>query len=121
MPGLFLGNDRESPTTYPRLLRSGLNNVSMDSAHSVLPKASSSLGTNTRQHDPDGHEVVPQSQLIISRQAFRNNGEIESISQMKPKAPNKHEDGLLEDIIGTSKYKIPLEEANEKHELLDEE
>ncbi|CAI2201317.1 1151_t:CDS:2, partial [Funneliformis geosporum] len=36
MPGLFLGNDRESPATYPRLLRSGLNNVSMDSAHSVL-------------------------------------------------------------------------------------
>ncbi|CAI2199291.1 324_t:CDS:1, partial [Funneliformis geosporum] len=51
-------------------------------------------------------------------------GEIESISQMKSKAANKHEDGLLEfleDIIGTSKYKIPLEEANENLELLDEE
>ncbi|CAI2185050.1 5800_t:CDS:2, partial [Funneliformis geosporum] len=110
--------------------------------------------------DSDDYEVVPQSQLVISRQAFRNNaskyfingrpsnytevtsllkekkidlehkrflilqGEIESIAQMKPKAPNKHEDGLLEfleDIIGTSKYKIPLEEANENLELLDEE
>jgi len=43
---------------------------------------------------------------------------------MKPKASNGHEDGLLEyieDIIGTSKYKVPLEEANEKGETLDEE
>jgi structural maintenance of chromosome 4 len=33
---------------------------------------------------------------------------------MKPKAPSEHEDGLLEyleDIIGTSKYKEPIEEA----------
>jgi len=43
---------------------------------------------------------------------------------MKPKAPNEHEDGLLEyleDIIGTSKYKVPIEEANEKVERLNEE
>lgn len=41
-------------------------------------------------------------------------GEVESIAQMKPKAANEHEDGLLEyleDIIGTSKYKTPIEEA----------
>ena len=34
---------------------------------------------------------------------------MESIAQMKPKAPNEHEDGLLEyleDIIGTSKVKL---------------
>lgn len=33
---------------------------------------------------------------------------------MKPKAPTEHEDGLLEyleDIIGTSKYKTPIDEA----------
>jgi structural maintenance of chromosome 4 len=33
---------------------------------------------------------------------------------MKPKAPSEHEDGLLEyleDIIGTSKYKEPIEET----------
>jgi structural maintenance of chromosome 4 len=33
---------------------------------------------------------------------------------MKPKAANEHEEGLLEyleDIIGTSKYKTPIEEA----------
>jgi structural maintenance of chromosome 4 len=43
---------------------------------------------------------------------------------MKPKAQNEHEDGLLEyleDIIGTSKYKVPIEEANEKIERLNEE
>ncbi|GBB86291.1 hypothetical protein RclHR1_12710001 [Rhizophagus clarus] len=108
----------------------------------------------------DNFEVVPQSQLVISRQAYRNNtnkyfinhqhsnytevtnllkkegidldhkrflilqGEVESISLMKPKAPNEHEDGLLEyleDIIGTAKYKVSIEEANEKLESLNEE
>ncbi|OJJ48685.1 hypothetical protein ASPZODRAFT_130794 [Penicilliopsis zonata CBS 506.65] len=97
-----------------------------------------------------GHEVVKDSQLIVSRRAFKNNsskyymnkketnftavttflrergidldhkrflilqGEVESIAQMKPKAGNEHEDGLLEyleDIIGTSKYKTPIDEA----------
>ena len=41
-------------------------------------------------------------------------GEVESIAQMKPKAANERDDGLLEyleDIIGTSKYKNPIEEA----------
>ena len=41
-------------------------------------------------------------------------GEVESIAQMKPKAANEHDDGLLEyleDIIGTSKYKTPIEES----------
>ncbi|CAH1763935.1 4678_t:CDS:10 [Entrophospora sp. SA101] len=105
-------------------------------------------------------EVVPQSQLIVSRQVLRNDtskyfingrqsnytevttllkdraidltherflilqGEVESIAQMKPKAPNEHEDGLLEyleDIIGTSKYKISIERANQKVEQLNEQ
>ncbi|RDI84206.1 hypothetical protein Vi05172_g5842 [Venturia inaequalis] len=95
-------------------------------------------------------EVVPDSTLIVSRRAFKNNsssyyingktsnfttvttllrdkgidldhkrflilqGEVESIAQMKPKAANEHDDGLLEyleDIIGTSKYKTPIEES----------
>ncbi|KAI0312985.1 RecF/RecN/SMC N terminal domain-containing protein [Amylostereum chailletii] len=90
---------------------------------------------------PDAYEVVPNSTLIVSRTAFKNNssrytinsrasnykevqsllkgrgidldhnrflilqGEVESISQMKPKAVSEHEEGLLEyleDIIGTS-------------------
>ncbi|TLD16544.1 uncharacterized protein PgNI_00661 [Pyricularia grisea] len=106
-----------------------------------------------------GHEIIPNSDLVISRKAFRNNsstyyinnktsnfttvttllrergvdldhkrflilqGEVESIAQMKPKAGNEHEDGLLEyleDIIGTSKYKTPIEEAAAEVETLNE-
>lgn len=109
---------------------------------------------------PDGaHEVIPDSQLIISRKAFKNNtskyymngketnftavttllrdrgidldhkrflilqGEVESIAQMKAKASNEHEDGLLEyleDIIGTSKYKTPIEESAAELETLND-
>ncbi|EER37777.1 nuclear condensin complex subunit Smc4 [Histoplasma capsulatum H143] len=109
---------------------------------------------------PDGgHEIVPESQLIVSRRAFKNNsskyymnkketnfttvtgflkdrgidldhkrflilqGEVESIAQMKPKAASEHDDGLLEyleDIIGTSKYKTPIEEAAAEVEALNE-
>ncbi|PKS04946.1 hypothetical protein jhhlp_008312 [Lomentospora prolificans] len=106
-----------------------------------------------------GHTVIPNSELIISRRAFKNNsskyyinnktsdyttvttllrdrgvdldhkrflilqGEVESIAQMKAKAGNEHEDGLLEyleDIIGTSKYKTPIEEAAAEVEALNE-
>ncbi|KAK0528142.1 Structural maintenance of chromosomes protein 4 [Tilletia horrida] len=41
-------------------------------------------------------------------------GEVESIAQMPPKAKTEHEEGLLEyleDIIGTSEFKAPIEEA----------
>lgn len=105
------------------------------------------------------HDVVSESDLIISRRAFKNNsskyyintresnftavttllkdrgvdldhkrflilqGEVESIAQMKPKAANEHDDGLLEyleDIIGTSKYKTPIEESAAEVETLNE-
>lgn len=106
-----------------------------------------------------GQEIVPDSQLVISRRAFKNNsskyyinnkestftivttllkdrgvdldhkrflilqGEVESIAQMKPKAQGEHDDGLLEyleDIIGTSKYKTPIEESAAEVETLNE-
>ncbi|KAF2704257.1 RecF/RecN/SMC protein [Pleomassaria siparia CBS 279.74] len=106
-----------------------------------------------------GSEVIPNSQLAISRRAFKNNaskyyinnkestftvvttllrdrgvdldhkrflilqGEVESIAQMKPKAAGEHDDGLLEyleDIIGTSKYKTPIEESAAETETLNE-
>ncbi|KAK8148974.1 hypothetical protein G3M48_008562 [Beauveria asiatica] len=106
-----------------------------------------------------GHVVIPESELIISRKAFKNNsskyyidnkasdfttvttllkdkgidldhkrflilqGEVESIAQMKSKAANEHEDGLLEyleDIIGTSKYKTPIEESAAEVEALND-
>ena len=106
-----------------------------------------------------GSEVIPNSDLVISRKAFKNNaskyyineresnfttvttllkekgvdldhkrflilqGEVESIAQMKAKAANEHDDGLLEyleDIIGTSKYKTPIEESAAEVETLNE-
>lgn len=106
-----------------------------------------------------GSEVIPNSDLVISRRAFKNNaskyyingresnfttvttllrekgvdldhkrflilqGEVESIAQMKAKAANEHDDGLLEyleDIIGTSKYKTPIEESAAEVETLNE-
>ncbi|KAH9980780.1 RecF/RecN/SMC protein [Russula compacta] len=51
-------------------------------------------------------------------------GEVESIAQMKPKAPSEHEDGLLEyleDIIGTSQYKGPIDESLVEMEHLTED
>lgn len=63
-------------------------------------------------------------QPVRSTDSFAFQGEVESIAQMKPKAPNEHEDGLLEyleDIIGTSKYKEPIEETLVKVDQLNEE
>lgn len=111
--------------------------------------------------DEEGNStVVPGSELVVARRAFRNNsskyyingkdssftqvttllkdrgidldhkrflilqGEVESIAQMKAKAETEHDDGLLEyleDIIGTSKYKKPIEEAQAQVDLLNEE
>ncbi|KAF9406121.1 hypothetical protein BGZ94_003239, partial [Podila epigama] len=51
-------------------------------------------------------------------------GEVESISQMKAKAQNEHEDGLLEyleDIIGTSAYKETIERSAVELEALNDE
>ncbi|KTW26551.1 uncharacterized protein T551_03468 [Pneumocystis jirovecii RU7] len=50
-------------------------------------------------------------------------GEVESIAQMKPKAQNEHEEGLLEyleDIVGTSNYKKPIEEMSIEVDRLNE-
>jgi len=48
-------------------------------------------------------------------------GEVEQISLMKPKAQNQHEEGMLEyleDIIGTERYKIPIEKLLVQTETL---
>ncbi|KAH3679832.1 hypothetical protein WICPIJ_008494 [Wickerhamomyces pijperi] len=50
-------------------------------------------------------------------------GEVESIAQMKPKAEKENDDGLLEyleDIIGTSGYKVTIEESYQKIEEFNE-
>lgn len=106
-----------------------------------------------------GCEIIPDSKLVVSRRAFKNNsskyyinnkestftvvtnllkgrgvdldhkrflilqGEVESIAQMKPKAQGEHDDGLLEyleDIIGTSQYKTPIEQAIAETDELNE-
>ncbi|XP_076244939.1 structural maintenance of chromosomes 4-like protein gluon [Calliopsis andreniformis] len=105
------------------------------------------------------YDVVPNSEFIISRTAFKDNssyyelnkkkvqfkeiarllrsygvdldhnrflilqGEVEQIAMMKPKAQNENETGMLEfleDIIGTVRYKEPLEKLSEKVEVLSE-
>ncbi|KAL0486276.1 structural maintenance of chromosome protein [Acrasis kona] len=110
--------------------------------------------------DRNGYDVVPNSELIITRTVNKqsvskyfindnastftevtellkekgidldNNrflilqGEVEQISLMKPKAPNEHEDGLLEyieDIIGTNKYVEKIEQAYKNFEDLTEQ
>lgn len=51
-------------------------------------------------------------------------GEVEMISQMKPKAETDNDDGLLEyleDIIGTSSYKEPIENLNTKVDSMQDE
>lgn len=62
---------------------------------------------------------------MIGREAqLTSQGEVESIALMKPKAQTEHEDGLLEyleDIIGTTKYKEPIEQADKEREELDEQ
>lgn len=50
-------------------------------------------------------------------------GEVEQIAQMKPKAQSEHDDGMLEfleDIIGTSTLKEPIEGLSKKVEELGE-
>ncbi|KAI4503798.1 hypothetical protein M0802_001201 [Mischocyttarus mexicanus] len=107
----------------------------------------------------DDYEVVPNSEFVISRKAFKDNtsyyelnnkkvqlkeiskllkshgvdldhnrflilqGEVEQIAMMKPKTGNDNEAGMLEffeDIIGTVRFKEPLEKLSEKVELLTE-
>ena len=50
-------------------------------------------------------------------------GEVEQISLMKPKAVNPNEEGMLEyleDIIGTNRYKQPIEVLKEHADILSE-
>ncbi|SIO73410.1 structural maintenance of chromosome 4 [Babesia microti strain RI] len=112
--------------------------------------------------DPDKEEfeIVPGSELIITREAFQDStskykingstsskkqvvnalkdrhmdlennrflilqGEVEQISQMKPKGTKPDEEGLLEyleDIIGTKQYLEPINEKTEEHSKLQDE
>ncbi|KXJ26205.1 Structural maintenance of chromosomes protein 4 [Exaiptasia diaphana] len=114
---------------------------------------------NEKEDDPDYLEVVPNSEFVISRKAYKDDssdyyinnckrpfkevaallrssgidmyhnrflifqGELDQIAMMKPKAVSEHEDGMLEyleDIIGSNKYKEPIEELAKEEEALSE-
>ncbi|XP_039277022.1 structural maintenance of chromosomes protein 4 [Nilaparvata lugens] len=65
----------------------------------------------------NGIDLVHNRFLILQ-------GEVEQISMMKPKSPNEHETGMLEyleDIVGTSRYKEPIEKLAVKVEELNQE
>ncbi|OXU23774.1 hypothetical protein TSAR_003018 [Trichomalopsis sarcophagae] len=105
------------------------------------------------------YDVVPNSEFVISRTAFRDStafyelngkkvqfkqiaqllrshhvdldhnrflilqGEVEQIALMKPKGQNEGDTGMLEfleDIIGTKRYKEPLEKLFQRVEMLSE-
>ncbi|XP_011862208.1 PREDICTED: structural maintenance of chromosomes protein 4 [Vollenhovia emeryi] len=107
----------------------------------------------------EDYDVVPDSEFVISRTAFKDSssyyelnkrkvqfkeiakllrfhgvdldhnrflilqGEVEQIALMKPKGQNEHDTGMLEfleDIIGTSRYKEPLEKLSNKVDDLTE-
>ncbi|KAK8749380.1 hypothetical protein OTU49_015814 [Cherax quadricarinatus] len=109
--------------------------------------------------DSDDFEVVPDSQFVVSRTAFRDNssfyqingkkcqfkavakelrahgidldhnrflilqGEVEQIAMMKPKALTEHDTGMLEfleDIVGSSRFKEPIELLSKRVEELNE-
>ena len=108
----------------------------------------------------DDFEVVPNSQLIISRTVYKDNtsfytvngkrcqfkavakllrsegidldhnrflilqGEVEQISMMKPKALTEHDTGMLEyleDIVGSNRFKEPIELLSKRVEALNEQ
>ena len=61
--------------------------------------------------------------LILQVYNILFKGEVESIALMKPKGQGENEDGLLEyleDIIGTSSLKQPINEAEQQLEKLTE-
>ncbi|XP_066938729.1 structural maintenance of chromosomes protein 4 [Macrobrachium rosenbergii] len=104
-------------------------------------------------------EVVPNTQFVVSRTAFRDNssfyqmngkrcqfkqvakelrsfgidldhnrflilqGEVEQIAMMRPKALTEHDTGMLEfleDIVGSSRFKEPIEKLFKRVEELNE-
>ncbi|KAG8836353.1 hypothetical protein FRC17_005639 [Serendipita sp. 399] len=75
-------------------------------------------------HNSAGYPDLDECRVEVHFREIIDLGEVESISQMKPKAQTEHDEGLLEyleDIIGTSKYKQPIEDAFSELDKLGEE
>lgn len=105
--------------------------------HEVLPDSTliisrKAFKSNSSKYYINGHEsnfttvttLLKERGVDLDHKRFLIlQGEVESIAQMRPKAANEHDDGLLEyleDIIGTSKYKSPIEESATEVESLNE-
>lgn len=91
------------PGSLMILTRTALRN---NTSHYTLNAKKSSFTEITALLRERGIDLDHKRFLILQ-------GEVESIAQMPPKAKNEHEDGLLEyleDMIGTSSYKQPIEE-----------
>ncbi|XP_062706860.1 structural maintenance of chromosomes protein 4 [Aedes albopictus] len=80
---------------------------------------------NKRVHFKEVSKLLKQHGIDLDHNRFLIlQGEVESISMMKPKAMTENDCGLLEyleDIVGTTRYKQPLVKINERVELLNEE
>ncbi|XP_055545678.1 structural maintenance of chromosomes protein 4 [Wyeomyia smithii] len=80
---------------------------------------------NKRVHFREVSKLLKQHGIDLDHNRFLIlQGEVESISMMKPKALTEADCGLLEyleDIVGTTRYKQPLVKINERVESLNEE
>ncbi|KAG8797776.1 hypothetical protein FRC16_008533 [Serendipita sp. 398] len=102
------------PRTSLVVSRSAYKN---NSSKYMINERSSNFGEVTGLLKGRGIDLDHKRFLILQ-------GEVESISQMKPKAQTEHDEGLLEyleDIIGTSRYKQPIEDAFAELDKLGEE
>ncbi|CAH1399854.1 unnamed protein product [Nezara viridula] len=75
-------------------------------------------------HKSENHQNVRSATVEVHFVQVLDKGEVEQIAMMKPKGPNEHESGMLEyleDIIGTSRLKKPLEKLDAKVLALCEE
>lgn len=66
---------------------------------------------------------VRERDVCCNRYSFWFQGEVEQIAMMKPKALTEHEEGMLEfleDIIGSNRFKQPIEILNKRVDNLNE-
>uniref|UniRef100_A0A8W7PFD3 Structural maintenance of chromosomes protein n=1 Tax=Anopheles coluzzii TaxID=1518534 RepID=A0A8W7PFD3_ANOCL len=80
---------------------------------------------NKRVHFKEVSKLLKQHGIDLDHNRFLIlQGEVESIAMMKSKAQTENDCGLLEyleDIVGTTRYKVPLLKINERVDALNEE
>uniref|UniRef100_A0A1B6M2T8 Structural maintenance of chromosomes protein n=1 Tax=Graphocephala atropunctata TaxID=36148 RepID=A0A1B6M2T8_9HEMI len=78
-----------------------------------------------RSHFKEVSKVLLEQGIdLIHNRFLILQGEVEQIAMMKPKAQTEHDTGMLEyleDIIGTSRYKVPIEKLAQEVEVLNGE